>query len=122
MSYEYKCVAAPEKARRHKGAKTRTDRVAAAMQELIAEESNGGWEYLRTDLIPVEEKASFFARPREVHRAVLVFRRAKVQAERPRPVAVQEAAAPKVGEDKLVIAGDDQPAGSPAARLDAAER
>ncbi len=80
MSYEYKCVGAPEKARRIRGARTRTDRVAGAMEELINEEAVNGWEYLRTDLVPVEEKAGFFSRAQEVHRAVLVFRRATVLA------------------------------------------
>ncbi|MEM7685364.1 MAG: hypothetical protein ACFB03_09770 [Paracoccaceae bacterium] len=75
MAYEYKCVGAPEKAKRRRGAKTRTDRVAAAMQDIIAQEAVGGWEYLRTDLVPVEEKSGLFGRVHEVHRAVLIFRR-----------------------------------------------
>lgn len=73
--YEYKCVGAPEKAKRSRGAKTRTDRVAHAMQELINREAVDGWEYLRTDLLPVEEKSGLFSRSSEAHRAVLVFRR-----------------------------------------------
>lgn len=75
MAYEYKCVAAPERARSRKGARGRTERVAAAMQDLIRDEAVDGWEYLRTDLLPVEEKSSWFSRPHEAHRAVLVFRR-----------------------------------------------
>ncbi|MEL7468138.1 MAG: hypothetical protein AAFN27_06775 [Pseudomonadota bacterium] len=75
MAYEYKCVGAPEKAKRRRGAKTRTDRVAAVMQDIIAQEAVGGWEYLRTDLVPVEEKSGLFGRVHEVHRAVLIFRR-----------------------------------------------
>ena len=76
MEYEYKCIAAPEKARRRKGAKTRTDRVALAIEEILQAECRGGWEYLRADLIPVEEKSGFFSRAQDVHRAILVFRRA----------------------------------------------
>lgn len=76
MEYEYKCIAAPEKARRRRGAKTRTDRVALAIQDILAAECKGGWEYLRADLIPVEEKSGFFSRAQDVHRAILVFRRA----------------------------------------------
>jgi hypothetical protein len=49
--------------------------VALAMQEIIDTEAVDGWEYLRTDLVPVEEKASFFSRTQEVQRAVLIFRR-----------------------------------------------
>ena len=76
MEYEYKCIAAPEKARRRRGAKTRTDRVALAIEEILQAECTGGWEYLRADLIPVEEKNGFFSRTQEVHRAILIFRRA----------------------------------------------
>ena len=87
MEFEYKCVAAPEKARRRRGAKTRTDRVALAMQDILAAEAVGGWEYQRTDLIPVEEKSGMFSRAHEVHRAVMVFRRPAASSA-PRP-AVQ---------------------------------
>jgi len=80
MAYEYKCVGGPERVRRTRGT-TRTERVAHAMQELIEIEAARGWEYLRTDLIPVEEKPSFLAQSREVHRAVLVFRRTKPGAD-----------------------------------------
>ena len=75
MGYEYKCVGAPERTKRKRGAKTRSDRVAAAMQEIIAAQSTDGWEYQRTDLVPMEEKSGLFSRSHEVHRAVLVFRR-----------------------------------------------
>lgn len=75
MGYEYKCVGAPEKGKRKRGAKTRSDRVANAMEITIQAEAVDGWEYLRTDLIPIEERAGMFKRAQEVHRAVLVFRR-----------------------------------------------
>jgi len=59
MDYEYKCVGGPERGKKAKSAKTRSDRVAVAMEEIIADEATDGWEYLRTDLVPVEEKTSF---------------------------------------------------------------
>ena len=75
MAYEYKCVGAPEKGKRKRGAKTRSDRVANAMEIAIQAEATDGWEYLRTDLVPIEERGGMFKRPQEVHRAVLIFRR-----------------------------------------------
>jgi len=81
MSFEYKCVAAPERAKRIRGARTRTERVAMAMEELINEEAVNGWEYLRTDLVPVEEKPGLLSQSREVHRAVLIFRRSRALAQ-----------------------------------------
>lgn len=76
MAFEYKVVGAPEKGQRKRGARSRSDRVAAAFEERLQAEAVDGWEYLRTDLIPVEERSSLFGRREEVHRAVMVFRRA----------------------------------------------
>lgn len=76
MGYEYKAIGAPEKGRKRRGAKTRSDRVAAALETILETEAKDGWEYLRTDLIPVEERSGWFGRSQEVHRAVMVFRRA----------------------------------------------
>lgn len=96
MGYEYKAVGAPEKGRKRRGAKTRSDRVAAALEDILQVEATDGWEYLRTDLIPVEERSGWFGRGQEAHRAVMVFRRAleapAVQASAPvaasaRPIA-----------------------------------
>lgn len=75
MTFEYKCVGAPERVKRRRGVRSRADWVALAMEEIIAAETVGGWEYLRTDLVPVVEKAGIFSRSHEVHRAVMVFRR-----------------------------------------------
>lgn len=98
MDYEYKCVAAPEKAKRRRGAKTRTDRVAGAMEDILKAEGVGGWEYQRTDLIPVEEKSGMFSRATEVHRAVMVFRRplaSSVSQPAYAPVAAEPQMAPQ---------------------------
>lgn len=93
MAFQYKCVGAPEKAKRKRGAKTRSDRVAAAMQEIIAQEAADGWEYVRADLIPIEERSGMFGRTHEVHRAVLVFRKdlaVEVPQARPAPTTQYE--------------------------------
>ncbi|MFQ5566079.1 MAG: hypothetical protein ACE5EU_06935 [Paracoccaceae bacterium] len=75
MTYEYKTVGAPEKGKRKRGLRSRSDRVAAAFEEILQAEAVDGWEYLRTDLLPVTESAGWFRRGHEVHRAVMVFRR-----------------------------------------------
>jgi hypothetical protein len=84
MTFEYKCVGGPERPKRQRGI-SRSERVALAMQEIIRAEAVDGWEYLRTDLVPVEEKAGLFSRTHEVHRAVLVFRRESGAARLARP-------------------------------------
>ncbi|MEM8793580.1 MAG: hypothetical protein AAGE80_18320 [Pseudomonadota bacterium] len=75
MKVEYKTVGAPERCKRRKGAKTGSERAAAAIEEILQAEATDGWAYLRTDLIPVEERTGWFGGVREVHRAVLVFQR-----------------------------------------------
>lgn len=113
MDYEYKCVAAPEKARRRRGAKTRSARVAMAMEDILKAESGGGWEYQRTDLLPVEEKSGLFGRTQEVHRAVLVFRRA-VASSRPTPVHAPVAAQPTpVAAEPVPVAAPVAPVAAP---------
>jgi hypothetical protein len=75
MRFEYKAIGAPEKARRRRGLRRQSDRVAAAFEEVLQAEAVDGWEYLRTDQLPVTERAGWFRRGREVQRAVMVFRR-----------------------------------------------
>ncbi len=75
MTFEYKTVGAPERAKRKRGLRSQSDRVAAAFEEILRAEAVDGWEYLRTDLLPVTERAGWFGRSHEVHRAVMVFRR-----------------------------------------------
>lgn len=79
MKYEYKAIGAPEKGKRKRGARSASDKVAAAFEEILGKEAVDGWEYLRTDLLPVNERAGMFSRAQEMHRAVMVFRRALEQ-------------------------------------------
>ena len=112
MGYEYKCIGAPERPKRKRGAKTRSDRLAAAMEDLISAEAVDGWEYLRTDLVPVEERSGWFSRSQEVHRAVLVFRRAK---EAPAGHSGmhqthEHSGAPRPDSDRIRLAAEREPA------------
>ncbi|MEM9148259.1 MAG: hypothetical protein AAGC57_18995 [Pseudomonadota bacterium] len=75
MDFDYKTVAGPERAKKRKGCRTPSERVAGAMEDLIRAEAAEGWEYLRTDLVPVEERAGLFSRRQSIHCAVLIFRR-----------------------------------------------
>ncbi len=75
MNFEYKAIGAPEKAGRKRGLRRQSDRVAAAFEDILKAEAVDGWEYQRTDLLPVTESAGWFKRGHEVSRAVMVFRR-----------------------------------------------
>lgn len=92
MAYEYKTVAGPDKGKRKARGRKVGERVAEAMEDIIREETAAGWDYLRTDVVPVEERASFFSRRRTIHCPVLVFRRQLGARAEPRPELAQRAA------------------------------
>lgn len=72
--YEYLTLPAPRKADKVKGAKTPEARIAQAMQSLLNEQAAEGWDYLRADLVPMEERAGLTSKSVSYH-TVLVFRR-----------------------------------------------
>jgi hypothetical protein len=88
MTFEYKTVGAPEKGIRKRGLRSQSDRVAYAFQKLLKAEATDGWEYLRTDLLPVTERSGWFGRGHEMHRAVMVFRR-PINTAQPGPALFQ---------------------------------
>ena len=92
MTYEYKIVGAPEKGKRKRGARSASDRVAAAFEDILAREAKDGWEYQRTDLLPIVERPGLFSRRQELHRAVMVFRRKIAESVQPAPVTAPVAA------------------------------
>ena len=75
MGYTYKCVAAPRRVKKSRVHRTPAEALVAAMEAAIAAEAAQGWEYLRTDLVPMEVKSGFMSSPTETHQGVLVFRR-----------------------------------------------
>ncbi|MGH1368769.1 MAG: DUF4177 domain-containing protein [Maritimibacter sp.] len=80
--FEYKVVPAPKRGKKAKGVKTAEDRFAHALSETINEMAADGWEYLRTDTLPSEERSGLRSRT-TVFQNMLVFRRAP-EAQAPR--------------------------------------
>lgn len=72
--YEYKVIPAPAKGRKAPGVKTPEARFAHGLQEVMNELGAKGWEYLRSDLLPSEERQGLTS-SQTVYRSVLVFRR-----------------------------------------------
>lgn len=75
MSFEYKVVPAPTRGKKARGVKTAADRFAHALGEVMNELAADGWEYLRTDTLPSEERSGLTGRT-TVFQNMLVFRRA----------------------------------------------
>ncbi|HAD29621.1 MAG TPA: hypothetical protein DCF96_13260 [Rhodobacteraceae bacterium] len=73
--YEYRVVPAPKRSKRIKGVKGTAGRFAAILMETMNEQAVEGWEYLRSDSLPVEEKPGLLKSRVETYQTVLVFRR-----------------------------------------------
>ena len=106
--YEYKVVPAPTKGTKAKGIKTPQGRFARSVEAVLNQMGADGWEYLRAELLPSDERAGLTGTTTN-WRNVLVFRRALTEdtgnAE-PRLVAVTAA-------DDLLAADDNVPVAPP---------
>ncbi len=56
--HEYKVVPAPQRAQKVKGLKTTEQRFANTLAEAINAEAAGGWQFLRTETLPCEERGT----------------------------------------------------------------
>lgn len=98
--YEFKVIPAPRRGEKSRGVKTTEDRFALALTNLMNEQGREGWDYVRTDTLPVDERTGFTG-TKTTFQNMLVFRR-ELGAEAvtpPRLVAVEDvpAAAPRLG-------------------------
>ncbi len=73
--YAYKVVPAPRKGQRAKGVRGTDQKFAHALQVAMNLEAADGWEYLRTDTLPCEERHGLGGKV-TVFQNMLVFRRA----------------------------------------------
>ncbi|SMR72803.1 protein of unknown function [Aliiroseovarius halocynthiae] len=72
--YEYQVIPAPRKGKKARGVKGTEARFAYAMQEALNDEAAEGWEYVRTDTLPSEERSGLTGRT-TIYQNLLVFRR-----------------------------------------------
>ncbi len=89
MSIEYKVVPAPEKARKHRGLKGAA-LFAHSIETLMNELAADGWQYVRADTLPQEERAGLTSKT-TTYRNLLVFQREIApEAAEPRPAPAPE--------------------------------
>jgi hypothetical protein len=72
---EYRVVPAPRRGIKARGARTAEERFAAALSELMNALGAEGWDYVRSDVLPCEERQGLTGRT-TVYHTMLVFRRA----------------------------------------------
>lgn len=88
--YTYKIVPAPAKAPKASGVKGTEARFARGLEVALNALAADGWEYLRADTLPSQERAGLTG-TRTVNRSVLVFRRpAEARSPAPAPQAIPQ--------------------------------
>jgi hypothetical protein len=96
-SYEFKVIPAPRRGEKARGVKTTEERYALALTTLMNELGRDGWDYVRADTLPVDERVGFTG-TKTSYQHMLVFRRviesvpvaSELSAPRQRLVAVEE--------------------------------
>lgn len=85
----YKAVPAPRRGEKARGVKTTPDRFALAMTSLMNQMAAEGWDYLRADTLPCDERVGLTGL-KTTFQALLIFRRpadALTGADQPAAVA-----------------------------------
>ncbi len=123
--FEFKVIPAPKRGEKARGVKTTEDRFALALTGLMNELGAEGWDYVRADALPCEERVGFTS-TKTTYVNVLVFRRLVVEDSEPVPAArlnrreEPEAAPPRLGPAEAPIPAK-APALGPAIRPDVEE-
>ena len=92
--YEYKVIPAPGRGEKVRGLKTTGERFAHVMTQLMNDMARDGWEYLRADTLPCEERSGLTSRT-TTYQNLLTFRRipaAVAAVEMPKALAAPAAA------------------------------
>lgn len=100
--FEYKVVPAPRRGEKAKGARRTEDRFAHALTEIMNAMGREGWQYLRADTLPCEERHGLTGRT-TTFQHMLVFARAL-----PAPAeAGAAAAAPRLGPARPAVSAEE---------------
>lgn len=113
-SYEYTVIPAPARGEKVRGAKSGIERFAATLTDVLNDMARDGWDYVRAETLPAEERSGLTSRTTVYHN-LLIFRRALAAPGRqqlPQPAATAEpqpaAMEPAAGEP----AAEETPAGT----------
>jgi hypothetical protein len=72
--YEFKVIPAPRRGEKARGVKTTDERFALALSGLMNSLGAEGWDYVRADTLPVDERSGLTGTKTSFH-TMLVFRR-----------------------------------------------
>ncbi|MEO8242339.1 MAG: DUF4177 domain-containing protein [bacterium] len=89
QTYEYKVVPSPRKGEKSRAAKTTPERFALALTTLMNSLAGDGWEYLRADALPCDERVGLTG-SKTTFQNMLIFRRLLVEVEDSAPLLLAE--------------------------------
>mgnify|MGYP001575236830 CR=1 FL=1 len=89
-AFEYTAIPAPIRSEKAKSAKTPAERYALTLTDEINRMAADGWEYLRAETLPSEERSGLTGRTTLFHN-LLIFRRPKAGTPKPRALTEVEA-------------------------------
>ncbi|MDQ7262022.1 DUF4177 domain-containing protein [Paracoccus sp. PS-1] len=111
-SYEYTVIPAPARGEKVRGAKSGIERFAATLTDVLNDMARDGWDYVRVETLPAEERSGLTSRTTVYHN-LLIFRRALAAPGRqqvPLPAATAE---PQPAEPAAMEpAAEETPAGT----------
>ncbi|MES2667197.1 MAG: DUF4177 domain-containing protein [Pseudomonadota bacterium] len=93
QSYEFKVIPAPRRGIKARGVKTTEDRFALALTEVMNDLGRDGWDYVRADALPCDERTGLTG-TKTTFQNMLVFRRPLAAGAVPTPMAVSEVETP----------------------------
>jgi hypothetical protein len=108
--FEYKVIPAPKRGEKARGVKTTEERFALALTHVMNDLGAEGWDYLRADALPCEERVGLTG-TKTTFQNMLVFRRALEAGERDRAgsrlvLEAPVAPAPRLGPAQAPPAGN----------------
>jgi hypothetical protein len=112
--YEFKVIPAPRRGGKLRGVKTTEDRFALTMTHLMNDLGREGWDYVRADTLPVDERSGFTG-TKTTYQNMLVFRRIMEADASVAPLAKlasEPAAMPRLGPAEDAPVGAAPPVGS----------
>jgi len=107
--YEYKVIPSPRKGEKTRDARTTPDRFALALTGLMNRLGADGWEYLRADTLPCDERVGLTG-SKTTFQNILVFRRL-IAAEAVLPPLMLSAVA-EVQQSRPVLSAAHPPEGA----------
>ena len=94
QAFEYKAIPAPVRGTKAKGVKTTEDRFALSLTEAINEMAAEGWDYVRAETLPCEERKGLTG-TQTTFQNLLIFRRRTRDDAEPAAPPLQLTASPE---------------------------